>query len=254
MADLQTMRQELLGELHIDPDTSDTDSQVTNDVTRAIIESIRYNRRHRFGFNERWGVIVLTASVDTYDLPGDFIGLVPDMVFSVPNDGYLERRKMKSLPLQHAHQLGQSVIAEPSFREIGTPFAYAIDAGSRQMIVYPKPLTSSDTIEYMYVADVGTPVAKYTGSAWAFYVPPEDGNIANASTTLPATHTSPWFQEAYGLVFCRAAYILLTRKYGGIQGSEAKAAQYISQWAENLNLLRAETRMMRSVTEVRKHL
>lgn len=247
------MRQHLLREVHVDPDTADTDSQVTNDVNIAIIEAIRYNRKYRFHFNEKWFTFQTQENEGRYDLPVDFIGLVPDSVFSVPNNEFLSKKKLKSLPIQHANQVQQSSVASISYREIGSPYAYAVDGGSKQMVILPIPSSGGDSIEYLYIADIGTPVMKYTGSAWAFYVPSDDGVVVNAASTLPATFSNAWFQDAYWLTFCRAAYNLLSRTYGGTQGAAERASQYINQWAEHLNSLRSETRLMRGATEIRKH-
>lgn len=254
MSDLQTMRQLILRELHVDPDTSDTGSQVTNDVNIAIIEAIRFNRKYRFPWNERWYTFQTVSNKDRYELPKDFLGLIPDTVFSVPSNDFLHKSKLKSIPIQQANQVQQSSVASIAYREVGAPFAYAIDPGSRSFVVLPIPSSDGDAIEFMYVADVGTPVMKYTGSAWAFYAPPETGVVTTAAETLPATFSNPWFQEAFWLTFCRAMHILLTRTYGGLQGSVEKANQYITQWAEQLNSLRSEARMMRGAFELRKHI
>jgi hypothetical protein len=248
------MRAHLLREVHLDPDTSDANSQVSNDCDIAIINAIRFNRRYRFAFNEAWYTLQTQNNVDRYALPADYIGLVQDSVFLVPAYEFLSKTKLKSVPIQFANQVQQSSVASVAYREIGSPNAYAIDPSSKVMIVLPIPSDSSDTIEFLYVKDVGTPVMKYTGSAWAFYSPAESGVMSTASETLPTTYTNAWFQEAYDLTFCRAAYILLSRTYGGTQGAAERANQYITQWAEHLNALRSEARLARSSNEIRKHI
>lgn len=248
------MRAALLRELHVDPDTSDADSQVTNDVNLAIIESIRFNRKYRFHFNTRWYTFKTQANVDRYSMPADFLGLVPDSVFSVPSYEFLAKTKLKSVPIQHANQVQQSSIASEAYREIGSPSAYAIDPGSKTMILLPIPSADDDAIEIYYIADIGTPVAKYASSTWSFYAPPETGVATTAGETLPATFTNAWFQDAYELTMTRAAYYLFTRTYSGSQGAAEKANQYITQWTEQLNSLRSASRMLQSATEVRKYI
>jgi hypothetical protein len=254
MSDLATMSQHLLREMHIDPGTTDANSQVTNDVKIAICESIRFNRRYRFPFNDRWYTFQTIANVDRYDLPHDYIGIVQDSVWSVPSSEFLAKTKLKSMPIQHSNQVQQSSVANVAYRETGSPYGFSIDAGAKKMVILPIPSLTGDTIEYLYVADIGTPVFKYTGSAWAFYEPQDQGSMGNATVTLATTHTSAWFQEAYWLTFYRAAINLFSRAYGGVEGATEKVQMYASMWQEQLNLLRTEAQMGRSVTEIRKHI
>src|SRR5690606_16805633 len=248
------MRASLLRELHVDPNTTDADSHVTNDVNLAIIESIRFNRRYRFWFNTRHYVFQTTSNQDRYAMPTDFLGLIQDSVYSVPGYDFLSKRRLKSVPLQWAEQNQQSIIPSAAYREIGSPHAFSIDMGTKEMIIIPIPSDNGDHIEIHYVADIGTPVAKFASGAWAFYAPPETGVQTTAAETLPNTFTNAWFQEAYELTLTRAAYYLFSRTYGGVQGAAEKANQYITQWMEQLNALRSSTRLLSSATEIRKHI
>lgn len=253
MSDRQTMKQHLLREIHLDPDTTDANSQVGNDVDIAIIEAIRFNRKYRLGFNDAWYTFTSEVDVDRYPLPVDYLGLVQDSVYTVPSYDYMSKTKLKSIPLQQANQVRQSSVASIAYRESGPPYAFAIDTSEREFVLLPIPSSGGDIIEFQYIADIGTPVFKYTGSAWAFYEPQELGSMDNASTTLSTTFTNAWFQEAYWLTFYRAAQMLLLGPYGGSPGAEQKAQSYAALWQEQLNALRSEVRMMRSATEIRAY-
>lgn len=254
MADIQTMTQHLLREVHIDPDTTDANSQVTNDVKIAIIEAIRFNRKYRLGFNDAWYTFTSEVDVDRYPLPVDYLGLVQDSVYTVPSYDYMSKTKLKSIPLQQANQVRQSSVASIAYRESGPPYAFAIDTSERELVLLPIPSQSGDIIEFQYIADIGTPVFKYSGSAWVFYEPQELGSMDNVVTTLSSTFTNAWFQEAYWLTFYRAAQMLLLGPYGGSPGAEQKAQSYAALWQEQLNALRSEVRMMRSATEIRAYI
>lgn len=254
MSDMQTMVGALLRELHVDADTSDTNSQVTNDVKIAIIEAIRFNRKFRFGFNEKWYTFQTEENVDRYPLPNDYIGIVQDSVWSVPSSEFLAKTKLKSLPLQHANQVQQSSVASVAYRETGSPYGYSVDLGSKTMVILPIPSQAGDTIEFLYVADIGTPSFKYASSVWTFYEPSTIGPTTNVTVTLSDTFTNAWFQEGYWLTFYRAAVNLFARAYGGAEGSQVKVATYSQMWQEQINSLRHEAQMGRSVTEIRKHI
>lgn len=254
MSDLVTMTHHLLRELHVDPDTTDVDSEVTNDVKIAIIEAIRSNRRYRLGFNERWFTFQTQTNKGRYALPSDYVGVVQDSVWCVPSSEFLAKQKLKSLPLQHANQVQQSSVASVAYREIGTPYGFSIDPGSKEIVILPIPGQEGDTIEMLYVCDIGTPVFKYVSTAFVFYEPQQQGSQSNTQIALSDTFTNAWFQEAYWMTFYKAALALYARTYGGAPGAAEKLQTYNALFDAQLNMLRAETQMARSVTEIRKHI
>lgn len=242
MSDYQTMKEHLLRDIHID--TAPSGSEGGDDVTKAIIESIKYNRRYKFGFNTAKHKFYTDANVRGYKLPLDFMSLVSDPYIQSAEDSY-NKRRLVYRPMDWVEENEHRGTEFETSINSGTPIAFSIDTSVKQMELIPIPSSSGDVVTFTYHLDPGTPVAKYTGSAWVYYAP-------NTQDTLAATYTNAWFVEGYELIYNRAAYILWSRVMGGTEEAGMRGAEHIKQWAEELNRLRAEDNKYQSVSELRR--
>lgn len=244
--DLQTMKKQLLREIHIDTTTSG--SVADTDVTLAIIESINYNRRYHLGWNEGQCVITTDASVKHYTLPSDFLGLAGEVLYSSStSDSSTGKRRLASRPLSWVEANMNVTVDGADYINEGLPWAYAIDPKDKRIVLSPTPSSAGETLEFPYIKDCGTPEFKYTGSAWAFYKP---GTI----DTLTATYTNEYFSQGYWLIFNRASYILHTGVNGGTEEATVRAQSAIQRWAEELNRLRGEAVRIAGPRDVRPRL
>lgn len=237
------MKQSLLRDLHIDSTTSG--SVADSDVTLAIIESIRYNRRYNLGFNQSLCKIYTESGVQKHDLPEDFLGICGDVLYaSNSTDGITGKRRIEFRPLDwiDANMYKDSEGAD--YLNLGLPWCYGIDPKGPKIAFSPIPSNTGEIIEFPYIRDCGTPLFKYTGSAWAFYKP-------NSLDTLPSDYTNEYFNEAYHLVMNRAAFILWQRPYGGTEEASLRGQSALQLWADELNRMRAEANRIVGGQQVR---
>lgn len=245
MSDLQTMKTQLLRNVHIDSTT--TGSKADSDVTIAIIDAIRHNRRFHFWFTEKNGHILTEANKWKYDLPTDFIGLLSDPFFI---DGDMDSDFRNQLTRETWEWMNQHYNRAAEWEtsiNLGSPRRYYLDLTEKEIWLLPVPQDSGNQILFRYNKDCGTPSYKYTGSAWAFYKP-------DSEDTLPSTFTNEWFDEGYNLTYLRAAYNLWTAPYGGTQEAMQNVQMFLQQWAEELNRLRGETQVRGSQYAIRRHI
>jgi len=243
MSDRQTMKEHLLRDLHID--TLPSGSEAGDDVDKAIIESIRYNRKFLFTFNQAKAKLRTVANSRTLSLPVDFLGLITEPYIQTSEDAY-NKRKLVSRTLDWIEENEWRGTEWETAITTGEPRFYAMDPSNKTINLVPIPQDDGELITFTYHKDPGTPTYKYTGSAWAFYTPFTD------SETLAATYTNEWFKEGYHLVYNRAAYLLWTRVFGGTEEASIRAAEHLKQWAEEVNSLRAEGAVFQAPTEIRR--
>lgn len=240
------MRQMLYRVCHSDTTTSGSEAE--SDVTRAIIESIGYNRRYNFGWNEAVYQFYTEQDMARYDLPRDFVTMAGEVFYSSTSDGsVLSKRPMKWRSLEWVESNKFVITDGNEYLDSGVPYFYAIDPKGKRLVLSPTPSTTNDLIEFSYIRDPGTPRFKYTGSAWAFYLPDSDDAIS-------ATFTNEWFNEGFYLIFNRAAFILWSREMGGTEEATIRAQEHLKLWADELARLRAETARLVSGKEIVRHI
>lgn len=245
MSDLATMKQQLLRDIHIDSTTSG--SVADSDVSLAIIESIKYNRRYNLGFNQTTGVLLTEANVQKYQLPADYLGMSGEVLYSTSSTGTDGKKALVNRPLDFVEVNRYLDEEVSSSLEIGTPWCYGIDPKDKRIAFSPIPSSTGERIEFTYVRDCGTPEFKYTGSAWAFYKP-------NTLDAITGTFTNEYFTDAYYLVYNRAAFILWSRPRGGTEEATIRAQASLQMWAEELSRMRAEANKIVSGAAVRPRL
>lgn len=242
---MATMKQQLLRDIHIDSTTSG--SVADTDVTQAIIEAIRYNRRFNLGFNQAQAVILTESSVQKYDLPRDYLGVCSEVLYSSSSTGTDGKQPLVNRPLDWTEANRYMDATGTSVLDLGRPWCYSIDPKGVRIAFSPIPSTTGERVEFSYVRDCGTPEFKYASSAWAFYKP-------YTLDTLPATFTNEYFQEGYYLIYNRAAFILWTRQYGGTEEAAVRGQAALQMWAEELARLRGEASRIVSGVAVRPRL
>jgi len=239
------MVKQLMTELHFDNNTTGT--QAETDAKVAIIDSINFTKRQKAWFNERRHTIYSSDGVFGYPLPNDFMGLVGNVYYTASDNDPLTRVVLRYRSPEWCEEHKSRGEEWDTSVNSGNPDFYSIDAGANEMLLVPIPYQDGDKIEFKYVVDDGVPTYKVVSTTWTFYLP-------NSSETLPATFTNVWFTSAYRMIFARAAYYLLTGAYGGTEAAMVKGTEYIKQWAEELNKLRAETKSKASPRGVRRHI
>lgn len=238
MTDWQTMKQQLSEEVR-KTGTPDADK-----ISRAIVESVRFNRAHHFYFNEGRGGFTTIRDHYDYNLPGDFINLIGRAFYSP-----VATPEVK-VPLQNrtadwaetARYLGDGL--EPGSINSGQPRSYAIY--SNRMLLVPVPTTTGEAISFRYVRDLGTPSFRYNGTAWAFNDP--------AGAPITATYSNAWFVDGYALTLTRALHYLWSRVYAGEAQATNNAQAALVNWLEEEARLRRETTKKKSNRSVSMHL
>lgn len=244
MSDWATMKQDLLRDLHFDTTTSG--SNADNDVSRAIIDSIKFNRRYDFGFTRGKADIYTISDQFEYPLPEGFLGITGD-VWSTPSLDTTGRYTLKNRPIDWMEKNRYRVNGQDRTLNTGDVGYYGINVATKSIVLSPVPSDDGTLIEFYYHYDPGTPDFVYTGSAWAFYDP-------GTTNAISGTYSNAWFTDAYRLTFNRAAYYLLTGAYGGTEEAAMKAQQYMQQWSEELNRLRGDFAKYVGNREIRRYL
>lgn len=243
MADLATMREHLLRDLHID--TEPSGSEGTDDVTKAIIESIAYNRRFHLKFTEKKTTIVTEGGKRDYTLPADFISLVSEPYIQTSTESY-NKVLLHYRPMDWIEENEMRGTEWETAITTGEPRFYGIDKSTKKLCLVPIPDSSGHIVRFTYQFDPGTPHFKYTSNAWTYYEP------GTLEKTIAATYTNLWFTEGYWLIYNRAAYLLWTRTYGGTEEATMRSQLHLQQWAEELARLRTESAKYDSPSEVRR--
>lgn len=246
---LPTLKQLIIRELH--QDTSAVSTAVTDDVTLAIIESMRFNRRFPFYFNTGTYRTETKIGEYTVNLPSDFLGVLGG-VFYTPTYNL----NGTSVTSGSRYQLTQgSVDNIESLRLKGTDYGretvtgyatmYAIDTnGSPARILLSPVPTSVDTIDFRMIYDLGTPDIDGSGG-WSYY---ERGTLTAWSGE------SRWFKEAVDLIKYRALYILWSGVYGGSDVADGFAMKNLNKWKEEYSRLCGETSRLRSGGYIGKYI
>lgn len=178
MSDLATMTQRIKEEL---PRNASNDDER---IYRAIIDSIRFYRHHRFPWNEESGTFAMVADQQAYGLgsgannvPADF--LWPIALFVEVSNSW---RELDQIPFSMLRYL------TPTSTQSGYPSKYAWHDNQLWFVAIP---FTTDDIRIDYVKDIDTPYATYDG-AWEFY----EGD----GTALAGTYTNAWFTDAEELI------------------------------------------------------
>lgn len=247
MSNWLTMQKELYRCIKIDT-AGDT---IAADVKRAIVESIRFNRRNVFGFNQSTHQISTENGQQRYSLPRDFLGLLGPVWWSQNTDDgqFSGRRELVWRPIQWIEANLYRVPGTSEYLNLGDSRAYSIDQRDHTIALSPVPGTSDCRLDFMYHKDPGTPGYYWNTSvspaAWKFTAPFTEDAISD-------TYTNEWFDEAYHLVLNRAAVILWSRIYGATDEAMAQQENFLRLWGEELARLRGETARYASGTEIRR--
>lgn len=243
MADLGTMKQDLYRTLHLDAGATGTLAEA--DVTKAIIEAIRFNKNQSFWSNVKQFSISTTQDRYRYSLPTDFVGLASDVLYKPQdNEQNIVLRERTVNWCEEQRYRGDIWDASIS---TGNPDFYGIDVHSHELVLIPVPYQDGDVVTFKYIYDLGVPSYKYVSSTWTFYQP-------NSTVALTDTFTNGWFQEYYELTLNRAAFTLLSTVYGGTEESTIKAQEHLKLWIEQLNKLRTDVTKRASKHQIRRWL
>ncbi len=243
MADLGTMKQDLYRTLHLDSNTSGT--LVAADVTKAIIEAIRFNKNQSFWSNVRQFSISTTQDQYRYSLPSDYVGLASDVLYKPQdNEQNIVLRERSVNWCEEQRYRGDIWDASIS---TGNPDFYGIDVHSHELVLIPVPYQDGDVVTFKYITDLGVPSFKYTSGAWTFYAP-------NSTVALTDSFSNAWFTDYYELTMNRAAFLLWTTVYGGSEEAQIKAQEHLKLWAEQLNKLRTDVTKRASKHQIRRYI
>lgn len=242
---LRTMSKQLLREIRIDSTAAGSQPEI--DTYIAIIDAMNEMKKEGLWYNKAIFTVNTVNDQYRYALPSDYLSMCSDPVYistaSNPVSRFVLAPASNNL-LSRVQYLG----TDPDQAiNSGTPNSYSIDASTNELLLMPIPYASDDQVEFQYVSNYGIPKYEYTGSAWAFYYP-------ESTVTLLSTFTNAGFVEAYQMIFCLAAYNLLTGPYGGTEAALVKSTEYIKRWAKMLQNLRGESTKRAFVPAVRMHI
>ncbi len=252
MSNWLTMQKELLRCIKVDT----AGNEIAADVKRAIVESIKFNRRNTFGFNQATAQLATENGVQRYALPVDFMGLMSPVWWSqsiTTEDSetptFSGRRELVWRPMPWIEANLYRVPGTSEYLNLGDSRAYSIDQRDHTLILSPVPGSSDCRLDFVYHKDPGTPGYYWntavSPAAWAFTAPHLEDAIAD-------TFTNEWFNEGYDLVLNRAAFILWSKVYGGSDESATMQENFLRLWGEEMARLRGETARYASGTEVRR--
>ena len=251
MSNWATMKHQLLRDSHIDSTSSG--SLVDTDISRAIIESILFNRGYNLGWNNAEYEFDTVDNQQSYELPIDYLRLTSDVFFSSINDSDIPygKRPLRNRPMSWIRESVTNAVSDSTsiHYDTGTTTCYGIDPGQRKMFLSPVPTGGPWRIDYSYMKDPGTPTFKSDGTTWTIYSP-------NTEDAIATTYTNEWFDvnKGYHLILNRAMFIISNRGYGSIEEMATIGANALRMWAEELNRLRAEANRVVSISEVRKYI
>lgn len=247
---IRTVYFEILREMHLDATTPAT--KTVEDVMRAIVDSMEYNRQYETPFNKKYYEVSLESERSRYPLPPDFIR-ISGTVFRVNStDGYqLPLRATNINQIEEYRWKLSNDDGEPT-ELTGAPDFYAIDGTTNELVVNPSPgSTDPETkIRFNYIADLGTPTMEHNGTNFLFYEPGTTTTITAGSST----YTNAWLVQGKNVTKRRALYYLWSSPYGTTEGSEAKAARALVQWQEALKSLEREAAGKNRGAGVRAHI
>lgn len=241
------MRQMLYRQIH--QDASTVPQNVKDDIGIAICESIKFNRKSLFYFNEKRGSIKTIADQYAYNLPVGCLGIIGPVYYTPSTSDDTVRYKLKEATTDELEDFRFSGNDYNSYATSGRPLLYSVDMADNRLLLAPIPSESEETLDFRYHADLGNPVYNYSGSAWVF----SDG-VGGATIADTSTYTNSWFKEAFDLIMWRAAYYLWSSIYGGTEESGAKAQTAMTSWAEAKLRLMGETTKRHAKRVLRKYI
>lgn len=235
-------------------DTTSAGSVADTDASRAICESIKFNRRFLFGWNQAEGQIATVNGQQKYKLPLDFLGLTSPVYWSqnVETEDsvtptFSGRRELVWRPMQWIDANLYRVPGTSEYLNLGDSRAFGLDMKDRTLALSPVPGSSDSRLDFSYHKDPGTPGFIYDGSTWTITAPWSQDAIA-------ATFTNEWFDQGYQLVLARAAFILWSKIYGNTDEAAAAQENCLRLWGEEISRLRGEQARYVSGTEIRRRM
>lgn len=221
---LRTTRQSMLADLHA--------LVSADDITRKLIEAIRFHRGKNLWFSERTFSFRLRGGVEQY-APGDGNGLPSDLVEIVGRylwvtEGNPEIETYR-LPVQ---RIAPEEMEGHRSRTIGRSEPQVWDFFANRLRLWPVPDDDLDVLSGRYVSDIGVPLALYTGGAWVFKTP-------NGSRTLSDGYTSDWFDPNGAEPAIRRYGMYLV--YKDVLQDSARAQEALLGWSEFWNIVQDES-------------
>jgi hypothetical protein len=245
MSDLTTITQHLARELHLDTTSSGT--QATADIKRAVVDAQRLLETECPWFLITEYTIPLVSDQFEYPLPYDYESIDQSVYFVPALTEPKVKWPIRLVPLESVKSRLSTGFEWESTVDQGDPSVVAVDTARNLLIVAPTPDSSLSGLEVRIYRRGNIPYYKYDGSTWTFYG-------GDTSTALASTFTNIWLQEAYMLVFYRAAQMLVQGVYGGTDGSVNKAQLYLQAYSIELNKLRGKATRLGSVNYVPRHI
>lgn len=252
MADVQTLYQLLLRNIH--QDASSSNQKTVDSILRSIAESLKYLRSQSVYFNEKTCIIQLESGKNKYELPQDYLGIKGDVMyfssFTDTNFFPLTNTTIDHLLIVRPSDTELNSQSEDGVSEFFTASEsnsnyYAIDNEGR--FIYLGKQTGF--IKLRYLADLGTIDYKHDGSNWIFRIPKTDTAITQTST-----YSNRWFTDGFDILKTRCEYYLWSREFGDTETSAQKASVCLGQSMDALNQVQNEGRTRSSSTEIRRHL
>lgn len=246
MADVRTLFQTLLRNIHADGATANT--KTSDSILRAISESLRYNRTAKTYFNIKSTIIPIVSGVVEYPLPDDFLGLMGEVKWvsdlnSAVNISMEDAGYDFVLNIRERDYMVDPTSTEATFVPNQEDHWYfAIDTEGKKLYTGK----SSGYLKIRYVADLGTIDFKHDGSGWIFYEP-----RTSTALTSSSTYTNKWFTEGFDALRCRAEYYLWSREFGNTEAAMARAQICLGQWQDARDALTKETQSKKSNRKVR---
>lgn len=240
MADFLTLRQSVLGDL--------TTKVSTERVDRAICQALRYWRGFPTTFNRQRITLTTTANVDEYSTGAS--NFLPQAeapysngaweVLTLPGSGVymavpnpiLEIRHLRVLDGTTPRELNKVSIYEmEEYRSTGRTASHPTHWAwwDTKVVLAPMP-TGAVVVEGLAIVDLGTPLSKYTGGAWATRTP-ADGAALNTA------YTNGWFTNAFEVLHYYTLGILYQNSIQGPTG-ESQAQACLSQAQAHFERLR----------------
>lgn len=245
MSNLTTITQNVLRDLHLDTTSSGT--QATNDVKRAIIDSMVFLETEAPWFNRFENFILLQQDVYEYPLPVDYRS-IEGYIFYIPDVSEMTIKwPIKTVPLDLIRERLSTGLEWESTIDQGSPRMAAVDSKSMRLLVAPVPDTTTSGLIFDISKSGNIPIYEYTGSAWAFYYP-------ETTVALDAAFTNFWIKEAYHVIYNKACEALLNGVYGGTNAALSKSREYNRKALLELNKLRAKQTKFSSINTIQKHI
>lgn len=249
MADVQTLYQLLLRNIH--QDASSSNQKTVDSILRSIAESLKYLRSQSVYFNEKQTTIQLESGKNRYELPLDFLGIRGEVMYcQSATDTLLQ--PLINTPIDHLQ------ITRPTQDDLGfesnevfdffissdtNHSYYSIDTEGRYFYVGKQ----EGFVKLRYLADLGTIDYKHDGSNWVFRIPKTDTAITQTST-----YTNKWFTDGFDVLKTRCEYYLWSREFGNTEAASTRAQIALGQSMDALSQAQNEGRARASSTQIRR--